>query len=214
MKKNFKLLIGTHNNGKFREISKLISKKIKKVSPKSLNISAPIETGKTFQSNSKLKVNFFYKRSNLVSLSDDSGLEVLALNKKPGIYSARWAKQNGSFKKAMLIILKKIQSKKNRRARFVCSLSAKLNKNKTITTVGVINGNISYKMLGTKGFGYDPIFIPNGYKITFGQMKITQKMKIDHRSIAFKKLKKKLKFYKFFFLYFLHINFLFKLFIY
>ena len=98
MKKNFKLLIGTHNNGKFREISKLISKKIKKVSPKSLNISAPIETGKTFQSNSKLKVNFFYKRSNLVSLSDDSGLEVLALNKKPGIYSARWAKQNGSFK--------------------------------------------------------------------------------------------------------------------
>tara|TARA_X000001036_G_scaffold434543_1_gene474089 strand:+ start:240 stop:839 length:600 start_codon:yes stop_codon:yes gene_type:complete len=198
MKKNNLLLIGTHNDGKFREISKLISKKIKKISPKSLKIKAPKETGKTFKSNSELKANFFYKKSKLVSLSDDSGLEVLALNKKPGIYSARWANKSGSFKKAMTNILKKIKNKKSRKARFICSLSIKLNKKKLITSVGIINGIISNKILGSKGFGYDSIFIPNKSKITFGQMNISKKMKIDHRSIAFKKLKKKLKFDKFF----------------
>ena len=197
MKKNL-LLIGTHNDGKFREISKLISKKIKKISPKSLKIKAPKETGKTFRSNSELKANFFYKRSKLISLSDDSGLEIFALKKKPGIYSARWAKRSGSFKKAMINILKKIKNEKNRKARFICSLSIRLNKKKIITTVGVINGNISFKIIGNKGFGYDSIFIPNKSKLTFGQINMAKKMKIDHRSIAFKKLKKKLKFSKFF----------------
>ena len=198
MKKNNLLLIGTHNDGKFREISKLISKKIKKVSPKSLKIRAPKETGKTFKSNSELKANFFYKKSKLISLSDDSGLEVFSLNKRPGIHSARFAKRSGSFKKAMINILKKIKNKKSRKARFICSLSIKLDKKKMITTVGVINGVISNKILGLKGFGYDPIFIPNKSTMTFGQMDLSKKMRIDHRSIAFKKLKKKLKFYKFF----------------
>ena len=198
MKKKIVMLIGTHNDGKFREISKLISKKVKKVSAKSLKIKAPKETGKTFKSNSELKANFFYKKSKLISLSDDSGLEIFALNKKPGIYSARWAKKSGSFKKAMLNILKKMENKKNRKARFICSLSIKLDKKKMVTSVGVINGNISFKMLGKKGFGYDPIFIPHRSKLTFGQTSISKKMKIDHRSKAFKKLKRKLKLYKFF----------------
>ena len=198
MKKNIQLLIGTHNDGKFREISNLLNKKIKKISPKSLKIKPPKETGKTFKSNSELKASFFFKKSKLVSLSDDSGLEVLALKKKPGIYSARWAKKNGSFKKAMLKILRMIDERKNRKARFICSLSIKLSKKKIISSVGIINGKISYKILGTKGFGYDPIFIPNNHKKTFGQMNISKKMKIDHRSIAFRKLKKKLKFSKFF----------------
>ena len=108
------------------------------------------------------------------------------MNKKPGIYSARWAKRSGSFKKAMIKILKKIKNKKNRKARFICSLSIKLNKKKMITNVGIINGNISFKILGNKGFGYDPIFIPNNSKLTFGQISAKKKMKIDHRSIAFK----------------------------
>ena len=198
MKKNNLLLIGTHNDGKFREISKLINKKIKKISPKSLKIKAPKETGKTFRSNSELKANFFYNQSKLTSLSDDSGLEIFALNKKPGIYSARWAKKSGSFEKAMLDILRRIKNKKNRKARFICSLSIRLNKKKIISSVGIISGNISYKILGKKGFGYDPIFIPYKSKLTFGQISISKKMKIDHRSIAFKKLKKKLKFSKFF----------------
>ena len=89
MKKNELLLIGTHNDGKFREISKLISKKIKKISPKSLKIKAPKETGKTFKSNSELKANYFYKKSNLISLSDDCGLEIFSLNKKIGRASCR-----------------------------------------------------------------------------------------------------------------------------
>ena len=198
MKKNNLLLIGTHNDGKFKEISKLLSKKIKKISPKSLRIKAPRETGKTFKSNSELKANFFFKKSKLVSLSDDSGLEIHALEKKPGIYSARWARRSGSFKKAMIRILAKIKNKKNRRARFICSLSIRLNKKKLITSVGIINGHISFKILGTKGFGYDPIFIPNNSKLTFGQISVRKKMKIDHRSIAFKKLRRKLKLYKFF----------------
>ena len=198
MKKNFLLLIGTHNDGKFKEISKLISSKIKKISPKSLNIKAPRETGKSFKSNSELKANFFFKKSKLISISDDSGLEILALNKKPGIYSARFAKQKGGFKKAMINILQKLRKKNNRKARFVCSLSIKLDRTKLITSIGIINGIISKKILGNKGFGYDPIFIPDNYKTTFSQMSINKKMKIDHRSIAFKKLKKKLKFYKFF----------------
>ena len=198
MKKNQILLIGTHNNGKFKEISKLLHKKIKKISPKSLKIESPKETGKTFKENSELKANFFYKKSKLISLSDDSGIEILALNKKPGIYSARWAKKSGSFKKTMISILKKIKNKKNRKARFICSLSIKLHKRKIVTSVGVINGHISLKMLGSKGFGYDPVFIPKGSKLTFGQMSPQKKMKIDHRSIAFKKLKRKLKSYKFF----------------
>ncbi len=198
MKKNIQLLIGTHNDGKFKEISKLISKKIKKISPKLLNIKAPKETGKSFKSNSELKAKFFFKKSKLISISDDSGLEILALNKKPGIYSARFAKKNGGFKKAMLKIIENIKNKKNRKARFVCSLSIKLNKRKIITSIGIVNGVISNKILGSKGFGYDPIFIPKNSKITFGQMSISKKMKIDHRSVAFKKLKKKLKFFKFF----------------
>ena len=196
MKKNIQLLIGTHNDGKFKEISKLVNKNIKKTSPKKLKIRPPKETGKTFKSNSELKANFFYRKSNIISLSDDSGIEILALNKKPGIYSARWAKQSGGFKEAMLRVLKKV--KENRKARFICSLSIRLNKKKIITSIGTINGNISNKIVGTNGFGYDPIFIPNNSKLTFGQMKISKKMKIDHRSIAFKKLKKKLKSYKFF----------------
>ncbi len=198
MKKNNKLLVGTHNKGKFKEICKLITKKIKKISPKELKIKAPHETGKTFKSNSELKAKYFYNKSKLISLSDDSGLEIFALNKKPGIYSARWAKKDGGFKKTMLKILGRMKNKKNRKARFICSLSIQLNKKKLISTIGIINGNISHKITGTKGFGYDPIFKPNGYKITFGQMQITKKMKIDHRSIAFKKLKNKLKLLKFF----------------
>ena len=198
MKKNNLLLIGTHNDGKFREISKLVSPKFKKVSPKSLKIKAPSETGKTFKSNSELKANFFFKNSEIVSLSDDSGLEIYALDKKPGVHSARWAKEKGGFKRAMVKILKKIKNTKIRKARFVCSLSIRLNKKKIVTSIGIIYGKISYKMLGEKGFGYDPIFIPKGSKQTFAQMNLKKKMKIDHRSIAFKKLKKRLKLNKFF----------------
>jgi XTP/dITP diphosphohydrolase len=188
-----KILIGTHNKGKFREISHLISKKLKKISPVSLNIKSPKETGKTFKANSELKVRFFSKYVNYPVISDDSGLCVKALNNKPGIYSARLAKKHGSFSNAMRFILKKLETKKNRSATFICCLSYKIKNGKIITVIGKIKGKISNKILGKKGFGYDPIFIPTNKKITFGQMSNTKKIKIDHRFIAFQKLKKRVK---------------------
>ena len=188
-----KILIGTHNKGKFREISYLISKKYKKISPISLKIKSPKETGKTFIANSRLKVKFFSKYIDFPVISDDSGLCINALNNKPGIYSARLAKKHGSFSKAMKFILKKMKTKENRSAFFVCSLSY-LDKNGKITSVeGKLKGNISMQMRGTNGFGYDPIFIPLKKEITFGQMPKLKKMKMDHRYLAFKKLKKKIK---------------------
>ena len=188
-----KIFIGTHNRGKFKEISYLLPKKIKKISPIKLKVKSPKETGKTFISNAKLKVKYFSKFTELSVISDDSGLCIKALKGKPGIYSARWAKKYGSFSKAMRFILKKMKKKKNRSATFVCSLSFKYPRGKVITVIGKIKGLISYKMLGTRGFGYDPIFIPLGKSITFGQMSKLKKIKMDHRYIAFKKLKRKIK---------------------
>ncbi len=188
-----KILIGTHNKGKFKEISHLLSKKFKKVSPIELNIKSPKETGKTFSMNAKLKAKYFSKFTKLPVISDDSGLCIKALGKKPGIYSARWGKKHGSFSNAMKFILKKMKKKKNRSATFVCSLAFKYPEGKMITVVGKIKGSISHKMLGTKGFGYDPIFIPHAKSITFGQMIKSKKINMDHRCIAFRKLKKKIK---------------------
>lgn len=188
-----KILIGTHNKGKFKEIAYLISKKYKKISPIPLKIKSPKETGKTFLSNSKLKAQFFSKFVDYPVISDDSGICIKALNNIPGIYSARLAKKHGGFFKAMKFILKKLEKKKNRTATFVCSLSFKDKSNKITSVEGKINGKISNRILGKKGFGYDPIFIPNNEKITFGQMNKLKKIKIDHRFIAFQKLKKKIK---------------------
>jgi len=188
-----KILIGTHNKGKFREISYLISKKYKKISPNSLKIKSPKETGKSFTSNSKLKVSYFSKFVDYPVISDDSGLCIKALNNKPGIYSARLAKKHGSFLNAMKFILRKMKKKKIRSATFVCCLSYKDKKRKIISVEGKLEGNISTKILGKKGFGYDPIFIPLKKKITFGQMIKSKKIKMDHRYIAFKKLKKLIK---------------------
>jgi XTP/dITP diphosphohydrolase len=187
-----KILIGTHNKGKFKEISHLISKRYKKISPLILQIKSPRETGKTFLSNSKLKVNFFSKFVDYPVISDDSGLCIKVLGDRPGIHSARLAKKKGSFLKAMEFILSKLKNK-NRSATFICNLSYKYSNGKIVSTEGKVNGKISYKILGKKGFGYDPIFIPNGQKMTFGQMSKSKKIKIDHRYIAFKKLKKKIK---------------------
>tara|TARA_A100001234_G_scaffold185865_1_gene169858 strand:+ start:250 stop:828 length:579 start_codon:yes stop_codon:yes gene_type:complete len=188
-----KILIGTHNKGKFREIAYLLSKKYKKVSPVSLKIPSPKETSKSFSGNSKLKVNFFSKFVDFPVISDDSGLCIKSLKNKPGIYSARLAKKHGSFAKAMIFILKKMKHKKDRSAVFICSLSFKYPKKKLINVTGKIKGSIARSIRGKKGFGYDPIFIPNKYEKTFGQFSKIKKMRMDHRYQAFKKLKRKIK---------------------
>ena len=188
-----KILIGTHNKGKFKEIAYLMSKKYKKISPETLKIPSPKETSKTFNGNSKLKANFFSKFVDYPVISDDSGLCIKSLKNKPGIFSARLAKKKGSFLKAMKFILKKMKNKKDRSAYFICSLSYKEKRKKMVTKIGKIHGIISKKISGKNGFGYDPIFIPRNYTITFGQMIYSKKLKIDHRHIAFQKLKKKIK---------------------
>ena len=188
-----KILIGTHNKGKFREIAYLLSRKYKKVSPVFLKIPSPKETSKSFSGNSKLKVNFFSKFVDFPVISDDSGLCIKSLKNKPGIYSARLAKKHGSFAKAMIYILKKMKHKKDRSAVFICSLSFKYPKKKLINVTGKIKGSIARSIRGKKGFGYDPIFIPNKYEKTFGQFSKLEKMKMDHRYQAFKKLKKRIK---------------------
>ena len=195
-----KILIGTHNKGKFKEISDLLPKKIRKISPNDLNIKSPIEDGKTFLENSLIKANFFCKKSNLVTLSDDSGLEIECLDGEPGIFSARWAKDFGNFENAMSEILKKMNEvnknnkKKNNKAKFICSLTIQWPDGKKISEIGEIKGNISAQK-GKNGFGYDPIFIPYGYSKTFAEMEYKNKLSIDHRYIAYRKLEKKIKTY-------------------
>jgi len=188
-----KILVGTHNKGKFKEIAYLLPKKYKKISPLNLQIKSPKETGKSFKSNAKLKVKFFSKFVDYGVISDDSGLCIKALNNRPGIKSARLAKKHGGFLKAMKFILKNLKRKRNRSATFVCSLSYKDERGKITTVQGNLKGTISDKIVGRNGFGYDPIFIPRGQKITFGQMSKIKKINMDHRFLAFKKLLKKTK---------------------
>ena len=190
-----KILIGTHNKGKFKEISGLLPRNVVKISPISLGIESPEETGKTFSENSLLKAKFFYEKSNIVTLSDDSGLEVECLNNEPGIYSSRWADEFGGFDNAMTEILKRVKKiNKGTKASFTSSLTIYLDNKKIITEIGKIDGKISEKK-GLNGFGYDPIFIPNGHTKTFAEMEYKDKLLIDHRYIAYKKLEKKIKNY-------------------
>jgi len=195
MNKIYKILVGTHNKGKFKEISDLLPKKLEKISPNSLGIESPEETGKTFSENSELKADFFCKRSKLVTLSDDSGLEIECLNGQPGIFSSRWAEKYGGFENAMTEILNMVKKKnKGTKAQFISSLTIRWPEGKQITEIGKIQGNLSEKK-GKNGFGYDAIFTPISYTKTFAEMNYKEKLLIDHRYIAYKKLEKKIKIY-------------------
>ena len=195
MQKIDKILVGTHNKGKFIEMSDLLPKKIKKISPIDLDIKSPIENGKTFEENSEIKAEFFCKNSNLVTLSDDSGLEVDALNGEPGIFSSRFAEDLGGFENAMKKILERIKKiNKGSKAQFISSLTIQWPDGKKITEMGVIKGSLT-DIRGENGFGYDPIFVPEGYSKTFAEMNYKEKLKIDHRQIAYKKLYNKIKVY-------------------
>ena len=195
-KKITKLLIGTNNKGKLREIKDLLPNNLKIYSPQNFKIKSPKEDGRTFEENSLIKARYFSKKSKMLSLSDDSGLEVDILEKNPGIYSARWGGKKGDFKKAMNRVFKELDKKdknwkkKKITARFVCALTVHDLNKKLISSIGKIEGSISPVMKGKNGFGYDPIFIPKGKKITFGEMKSSEKYKIDHRFKAFKIIKK------------------------
>ena len=196
IKKITKILVGTNNTGKLKEIRDLLPKNLEIYSTSDFKIKSPLENGKTFEENSLIKARYFSKKAKIICLSDDSGLEIDALEGAPGIYSARWGGKKGDFVKAMNRVFKELDKKsknwrtKKIKARFICALTIYAPNQKTINSVGKIEGYISPSMKGENGFGYDPIFIPKGKNMTFGEMKASQKYKIDHRFKAFKKIKK------------------------
>ena len=196
MKKITELLIGTNNKGKLKEIRALLPKYIKIFSTSDFNLKSPIENGKTFEENSLIKSKYFSKKTNLLCLSDDSGLEIDILGKAPGIHSSRWAGKNLDFNKAIEKVYRKLDKQdknwKNKKikARFICVLSICYLDRKIACVKGKVEGVISSKPKGRNGFGYDPIFIPKEKKFTFGEISHSKKYTIDHRFEAFKKIKK------------------------
>jgi len=190
------LLIGTNNQGKLREIRQLLPKYIKTISTSDFYLKSPKEDGSSFEENSIIKSKFFSKKTNLICLADDSGLEIDLLNKAPGIYSSRWGGNKADFKKAIKKVYKELNKKdknwkeKKIKARFICALSISFLDKKIACVKGKVEGIISPQPKGINGFGYDPIFIPNNENKTFGEMSFYKKNKIDHRFQAFKKIKK------------------------
>ena len=196
MKKISKLLIGTNNKGKYKEIRDLLPKYIKTHSTSEFKLKSPREDGQTFKENSIIKSKYFSKKTKLICLADDSGLEIDILDKNPGIYSARWGGKKGDFKKAINKVYKELSKKdknwkhKKIKARFICALSISYLDKKIASVLGKVDGYISVNPKGENGFGYDPIFIPKNRRKTFAEMSSLQKYKIDHRFVAFKKIKK------------------------
>ena len=196
LKKVKKILLATNNPGKFRELKEILPKKIKYYKPKNFKLNEPIENGKTFKSNAKIKSLYAAKRTGLVCISDDSGLEVDALSKKPGIYSARWAGPTKDFNIAISRVFNLLSKKKklNSKARFVCAISIAFPDGKSFEFQGKVEGHISFPARGNKGFGYDPIFVPKDESKTFAQIGKVKKNRMSHRFNAFLKIKKYFKF--------------------
>ena len=195
MNKIKEVVIGTNNGGKYKEICGLLPNKVKKHSPKEFDILTPEETGKSFEENSLIKASYFSKKTNLICLSDDSGLEIDLLKGKPGIYSSRWSEKKGNFNLAIKKIFEEMNNvkkdwKNDNAAKFVCCMTLFWPNGKSYSSKGIIKGKISTTKKGKNGFGYDPIFIPDGYNQTFGEMESKLKMTIDHRFKAFLKIKK------------------------
>ena len=195
MSKIKEIIIGTNNAGKSKEICDLLSKKVEKKFPKEFNILSPKETGKSFEENSFIKASYFSKKANLICVSDDSGLEIDLLKGKPGIYSSRWGGDKNDFDLAIRKVFEEMGNIKrdwqnNSLARFICCMTLFWPDGKNYSAKGIVRGKISAIKKGKNGFGYDPIFIPEGYNQTFGEMKPELKMSIDHRFKAFLKIKK------------------------
>ncbi len=188
-----KLLIATHNTGKLEEFKYLLKDlDLKILSSRDLNLDEPNETENTFIGNARIKSKISCLQSNLPSLADDSGLQVHALGNKPGVYTADWAftDKGRDFKKAMHRVWNElIETKKQEpfTANFICTLVLTFPNGNEEIFEGIVNGTITWPMRGRDGHGYDPIFVPDGHKKTFGEMTNFEKNKISHRSIALKK---------------------------
>ena len=183
------LVIASHNPGKVKEIDDLLKPfGVDVHSAIELNIVEPEETGATFTANAIIKAKAAAQAAHLPALADDSGLTVDALGGAPGIYSARWGGPNKDFNMAMRKIEEKLTAGSDRNARFVCVLALAWPDGHTETFEGFVTGSLVWPPLGGLGFGYDPIFLPNGRTETFGEMNQAEKHKISHRAEAFRKL--------------------------
>lgn len=188
-----KLLIASGNKGKIKEISDLLLPfNIEVIGADIFNLIEPIEDGQTFAQNAIIKAKYYFEKTNIPSLADDSGLCVNALGGKPGIYSARLAGEDKNFYKAMDKIEKMLIDKNTSdySAKFICSLCIYLKDDNFEVFEGEIKGSLSFPPKGDKGFGYDPIFTANGQNKTFAQMNSQEKHAISHRAKAFEKLAK------------------------
>ena len=190
------IFIGSNNKGKLKEIADLLPKTLKIYSNLDYKLSSPKETGITFSENSLIKARYFSKKTKKICLSDDSGIEIDIINKSPGVYSADWSGKKRNFNKAIKKVYSEIEKKdknwkqKKITARFICVLTIYWPNGKFVSKLGKVEGHISINKKGKNGFGYDPIFIPLGKKLTFGEMEPKKKYRIDHRYNAFKKIKK------------------------
>ena len=190
------IVIASHNSGKILELKSLLQPYFSRIqSSKELNLISPIESGKSFKENAEIKSLSAARESKIISISDDSGLVIDALNGMPGIYSARWAGIDKNFDLAMEKVENKLQQSNailpnQRVSHFVCVLSIAWPNGNLITVEGKVYGTIVWPPKGKNGFGYDPIFIPYGFNKTFGEMKPELKRSIDHRCKAFYKIKK------------------------
>ena len=193
--KLIKLVVASHNDGKIKEIKAMLAPfNIEVQSAKELHLSDVEETGTTFEENAKIKAQGISLMCGLPCLADDSGLCVDALDGRPGVYSARYA-PNRDFDKGMSILLKEMSESKNksRKAHFSCCLALAMPNEKTKIFEGKVEGEIADKPSGKSGFGYDPVFIPEGYTQTFAELGNDIKNKISHRGRALEKFINELK---------------------
>ena len=185
-----RLVVASHNQGKVREISALLAPLgVETVSAAALGLDEPEETEATFAGNAALKAQAAAQGSGLPALADDSGLEVFGLGGAPGVYSARWAGPDKDFGAAMERVWRELQEKGagDGSARFVCVLALAQPDGSVETFEGEARGRIVWPPRGAHGFGYDPIFVPDGHARTFGEMRHEEKLPLTHRARAFEK---------------------------
>jgi XTP/dITP diphosphohydrolase len=184
-----RLVIATHNPGKLREFAELVAPcGVDVVGAAALGLDEPEETGASFTENAEIKAHAAARATGLPALADDSGLAVAALGGAPGIYSARWAGAAGDFGAAMARVEAELGETRDRRAHFVAALTLAWPDGHCETFEGRVDGTLVYPPRGARGFGYDPIFLPDGRAETFGEMDPVGKHKISHRADAFRKL--------------------------
>lgn len=191
LKRGASIVAASHNEGKVRELAELFAPFGVECIPASrLGLPEPEETGASFAENAAIKAEEAARASDMIALADDSGLEVAALDGAPGIHSARWGGPGKDFGLAMARVQRELEAKggADARANFTCALALAAPKGRANVFEGKIFGTLSFPPRGTHGFGYDPIFVPDGYTQTFGEMAPELKNELSHRMRAFEKL--------------------------